>query len=148
MEEARVKLLAVDDNPAKLLSLGALLGELGQEVLTASSGREALRLMLQHEFAVVLLDVHMPTMDGFETAALIRQRRVSEHTPIIFVTSYPDDTHAERGYQLGAVDYILAPVDPDVLKVKVSVFVELYRKSAQVRAQAAALERRASQLQQ
>ncbi|MGE5412777.1 MAG: response regulator, partial [Syntrophomonadaceae bacterium] len=145
--EARVKLLAVDDNPAKLLSLAALLGELGQEVLTAPSGREALRLMLQHEFAVVLLDVHMPTMDGFETASLIRQRKASEHTPIIFVTSYPDDTHAHRGYELGAVDYILAPVDPDVLKVKVSVFVELYRKSAQVRAQAAALERRASQLQ-
>ncbi len=148
MNEARVKLLAVDDNPAKLLSLGAVLGELGQEVLTAPSGREALRLMLQHEFAVVLLDVHMPTMDGFETATLIRQRRASEHTPIIFVTSYPDDTHAERGYQLGAVDYILAPVDPEVLKAKVSVFVELYRKSAQVRAQASALERRASQLQQ
>ncbi|HYX19641.1 MAG TPA: response regulator [Thermoanaerobaculia bacterium] len=148
MSEERVKLLAVDDNPAKLLSLGALLGELGQEVLTAPSGREALRLMLQHEFAVVLLDVHMPTMDGFETAALIRQRKASEHTPIIFVTSYPDDTHAERGYRLGAVDYILAPVDPDVLKAKVSVFVELYRKSAQVRAQASALERRASQLQQ
>jgi CheY-like chemotaxis protein len=147
-DEARVKLLAVDDNPAKLLSLGALLGELGQEVFTAPSGREALRLMLQHEFAVVLLDVHMPTMDGFETAALIRQRKASEHTPIIFVTSYPDDTHAERGYQLGAVDYILAPVDPEILKVKVSVFVELYRKSAQVRAQASALERRASQLQQ
>ena len=145
--EPRVKLLAVDDNPAKLLSLGAVLGELGQEVLTASSGREALRLMLQHEFAVVLLDVHMPTMDGFETAALIRQRKASEHTPIIFVTSYPDDTHAERGYQLGAVDYILAPVEPDVLKAKVSVFVELFRKSAQVRAQASALERRASQLQ-
>ena len=145
--EGRVKLLAVDDNPAKLLSLAALLGELGQEVLTASSGREALRLMLQHEFAVVLLDVHMPAMDGFETASLIRQRKASEHTPIIFVTSYPDDTHAHRGYELGAVDYILAPVDPEILKVKVSVFVELYRKSAQVRAQAAALERRASQLQ-
>ncbi len=148
MNEERVKLLAVDDNPAKLLSLGAVLGEFGQEVLTAASGREALRLMLQHEFAVVLLDVHMPTMDGFETAALIRQRKASEHTPIIFVTSYPDDTHAERGYRLGAVDYILAPVDPDGLKAKVSVFVELYRKSAQVRAQASALERRASRLQQ
>src|SRR5262245_5080753 len=104
--------------------------------------------MLQHEFAVVLLDVHMPTMDGFETASLIRQRKSSEHTPIIFVTSYPDDTHAARGYELGAVDYILAPVDPDVLRTKVTVFVELFKKTSQVQAQASVLERRAKQLHQ
>jgi CheY-like chemotaxis protein len=145
--EGQVNLLAVDDNPAKLLTLTAMLSDLGQNVMTASSGREALRLLLQKEFAVVLLDVHMPGMDGFETAALIRQRKVSEHTPIIFVTSYPDDTHAARGYELGAVDYILAPVQPEVLKTKVMVFVELYKKAAQNRAQAAALERRATQLQ-
>ncbi|MFY9551329.1 MAG: response regulator [Thermoanaerobaculia bacterium] len=145
--EDRVNLLAVDDNPAKLLTLSALLADLGQNVLTASSGRQALRLLLQQEFAVVLLDVHMPGMDGFETAALIRQRKSSEHTPIIFVTSYPDDTHAARGYELGAVDYILAPVDPEVLKTKVMVFVELFKKAAQVKAQAAALEHRATQLQ-
>ena len=144
----RVNLLAVDDNPAKLLTLASLLEELDQNVMTASSGREALRLILQHEFAVVLLDVHMPAMDGFETASLIRQRKSSEHTPIIFVTSYPDDTHAARGYELGAVDYILAPVDPDVLRTKVMVFVELFKKTAQVKAQAAALERRATRLQQ
>ena len=144
----RVNLLAVDDNPAKLLTLSTLLAELGQNVMTASSGREALRLILQHEFAVVLLDVHMPTMDGFETASLIRQRKSSEHTPIIFVTSYPDDTHAARGYELGAVDYILAPVEPDVLRTKVMVFVELFKKTAQIQAQASALERRATQLHQ
>jgi len=146
--EDRVNLLAVDDNPSKLLTLSALLAELGQNVHTASSGREALRLILQHEYAVVLLDVHMPTMDGFETAALIRQRKSSEHTPIIFVTSYPDDTHAARGYEIGAVDYILAPVEPEVLRTKVMVFVELFKKTAQVKTQASVLERRATQLQQ
>ncbi len=88
----------------------------------------------------------MPAMDGFETASLIRQRQNTEHTPIIFVTSYPDDTHAARGYSIGAVDYILAPVDPEVLKTKVMVFVELFRKTAQVKHQADALARRAAQL--
>src|SRR6266542_1337368 len=143
----RANILAVDDNPAKLMTLSAILAELNENVVTASSGREALRFLLQEEFAVVLLDVHMPSMDGFETAALIRQRKSSEHTPIIFVTSYPDDTHAARGYSLGAVDYILAPVDPEVLKTKVVVFVELFKKAAQVRMQAQALEHRAQKLQ-
>jgi CheY-like chemotaxis protein len=142
-----VRILAVDDTPAKLLALSAILDDLGQEIHTASSGREALRLLLQHEFAVVLLDVHMPGMDGFETASLMRQRPSSEHLPIIFVTSYPDDTHASRGYSLGAVDYILAPPDPEVIRAKVGVFVELFRKTAETRAQAGALERRALQLQ-
>src|SRR5262252_9313942 len=145
--EEKVRILAVDDTPAKLLALTALLTGLGDEVQTAASGREALRLLLQHEFAVVLLDVHMPGMDGFETAALMRERPSSEHTPIIFVTSYPDDTHAARGYSLGAVDYILAPPDPEVIRAKVGVFVELFRKTVETRAQAAALERRAVQLQ-
>src|SRR5690348_15028062 len=146
MSNGGVRILAVDDNPAKLLALSAILSELKETVVTASSGREALRLLLQQEFAVVLLDVHMPGMDGFETAALMRQRRSSEHTPIIFVTSYPDDTHASRGYSLGAVDYILAPIQPDVLKAKVAVFVELFRKTQQTRTQADALEYRARQL--
>ena len=145
--DGRINILAVDDNPGKLVALTAVLADLNQNVLTATSGREALRLLLQKEFAVVLLDVHMPGMDGFEAAALIRQRESSEHTPIIFVTSYPDDTHAARGYSLGAVDYILAPVDPDVLKTKVTVFVELFKKTAEVKAQAKALEHRATQLQ-
>jgi len=144
--DERVSILAVDDNPAKLMALAAILAELNENVVTASSGREALRFLLNQEFAVVLLDVNMPGMDGFETAALIRQRKSSEHTPIIFVTSYPDDTHAARGYSLGAVDYILAPVDPEVLKTKVTVFVELFRKAAQVQSQAQSLEQRAGQL--
>ena len=143
----RVRILAVDDTPANLLALSAVLAEPGIEVQTASSGREALRLLLQNEFAVILLDVNMPAMDGFETAALLRQRPSSEHTPIIFVTSYPDETHAARGYSLGAVDYILAPPEPEVLRAKVGVFVELFRKTDQTKAQAAALERRALQLQ-
>src|SRR5215831_20469551 len=144
--EDHVNILAVDDNPAKLLALSALLAELDQNVVTATSGRDALRRLLHQEFAVVLLDVHMPAMDGFETAALIRQRRTTEHTPIIFVTSYPDDTHAARGYSLGAVDYILAPVDSEVLKTKVSVFVELFRKTAQIQSQAESLDHYAKQL--
>jgi CheY-like chemotaxis protein len=144
--EERVSILAVDDDPQKLLALSALLSELNQEVVTASSGREALRHLLKREFAVILLDVRMPDMDGFETAALIRRRPSTEHTPIIFITSYGDETHATRGYSLGAVDYILAPVEPEVLKTKVLVFAELFRKTAQVRLQAHSLERRAKQL--
>ena len=143
----KVNILAVDDSPDKLLALCVLLGELHQNVVKASSGREALRALLKDEFAVVLLDVNMPGMDGFETAALIRERRATEHTPIIFITSYPDETHASRGYSLGAVDYILAPVDPEVLRTKVMVFVELFRKTAQIRNQARTLEQKAEQLE-
>jgi len=145
--EEQVNILAVDDSPQKLLSFAALLTDPNQNVVTATSGRDALRFLLHQEFAVILLDVNMPGMDGFETAALIRQRKSSEHTPIIFVTSYGDDAHAAHGYSLGAVDYILAPVHPDVLRTKVGVFVELYRKTAQVRLQARALEGRAMRLQ-
>ena len=124
-----------------------MLADLGEEIVEAPSGRAALRELLAREFAVILLDVNMPVMDGFETAALIRQRRLSEHTPIIFITAYNDDTHVTRGYSLGAVDYIVAPVVPEVLKSKVSVFVDLFRKAAQIRAQAESLRRRADQLQ-
>ena len=145
--DEKVNILAVDDNPQKLLALSALLSELGQNVVTAKSGREALRELLRQEFAVVLLDVNMPGMDGFETAAMMRQRKSSEHTPIIFITAYGDETHATRGYSLGAVDYILAPVEPEVLRTKVGVFVELFRKTAQVRQQAQSLEQRARLLQ-
>ena len=145
--EETVNILAVDDSAEKLLAISALLADLGQNVVTATSGREALRHLLRQEFAVVLLDVNMPGMDGFETAALIRQRKSSEHTPIIFITAYGDETHAGRGYSLGAVDYILAPVEPDVLRTKVGVFVELFRKTAQVKRQAKSLEQRALQLQ-
>ncbi len=145
--EEKVNILAVDDSADKLLAMSALLSELHQNVVTATSGREALRHLLREEFAVVLLDVNMPGMDGFETASLMRQRQSSEHTPIIFVTAYGDETHASRGYSLGAVDYVLAPVEPEVLRTKVGVFVELFRKTAQIRQQAASLEQKARQLQ-
>jgi CheY-like chemotaxis protein len=145
--EERVNILAVDDSPEKLLALSAVLSELDQNVVCASSGREALRHLLRQEFAVVLLDVNMPGLDGFETASLMRQRKSCEHVPIIFVTAYGDESHAGRGYSLGAVDYILAPLDPGVLKTKVMVFVELFRKTAEVRRQARILEQRAFQFQ-
>src|SRR5262249_41029791 len=95
-----------------------------------------LRHVLENEFAVILLDVNMPGMDGFETAGLLRQRKKSAHTPIIFITAYADEMHAAQGYSLGAVDYILSPVVPNVLRTKVKVFVELFRMTQQVRRQA------------
>jgi CheY-like chemotaxis protein len=136
-ETDRVNILIVDDVPDKVLAIEATLAELGQNIVKATSGREALRCLLKDDFAVILLDVHMPEMDGFETAALIRKRRRSEHTPIIFVTAFNDDTHISKGYSLGAVDYISAPVDPDVLRTKVRVFVDLFQKTETIRHQAA-----------
>ncbi|MGN6546999.1 MAG: response regulator [Aureliella sp.] len=132
----KVNILVVDDRPEKLIALKVILEELGENIVTATSGREALRQLLQTDFAVILLDVNMPGMDGFETAALIRQRARSEHTPIIFITAFHDETHASAGYSLGAVDYILAPVVPEVLRAKVAVFVDLYRKSELIKRQA------------
>src|SRR4029079_1727544 len=101
------------DLAEKLLAMETILEELGENVVTARSGREALRRLLERDFAVILLDVNMPDMDGFETATLIRQRRRFEHTPIIFITAFGDDMHMAQGYSLGAVDYILSPVVPD-----------------------------------
>jgi signal transduction histidine kinase/FixJ family two-component response regulator len=146
MSEPRAAILLVDDRPEQRLSLRALLSELGEEIVEASSGRDALRELLRRSFAVILLDVNMPGMDGFETAALIRQRKSCEHTPIIFMTAYGDDHYAARSYSLGAVDYILSPVDPRALKSKVSVFLELYRKSQEASRHAASRERHAAQL--
>jgi signal transduction histidine kinase/DNA-binding response OmpR family regulator len=120
------KILVVDDRPDKLLAFQATLQELGQNVFTATSGDEALKLVLEHEFAVILLDVNMPGLDGLETAALIRKRKKSAHTPIIFITAYADEMLTMQGYSLGAVDYILSPVVPDILRTKVKVFVDLF----------------------
>src|SRR5689334_12842614 len=147
MSDGKVNILIVDDKPEKVLALEAVLEELGQNIIRAYSGREALRSLLSDDFAVILLDVNMPGMDGFETAQLIRQRKTSEHIPIIFVTAFGDEDHLTRGYQLGAVDYIQTPVVPEVLKTKVSVFVDLYKKSEQVQRQAEWQRRRAAQLQ-
>ena len=133
----RVNILLVDDQPANLLALEAMLQGLGQTLVKAESGREALRWLLTHDFAVILLDVKMPDMDGFETAALIRQRDKSRDTPIIFLTA-ADKTHTEavRGYAVGAVDYLVKPVVPEFVRSKVSVFVELAKKTEQLRRQA------------
>jgi signal transduction histidine kinase/DNA-binding response OmpR family regulator len=146
-ELPRAAILLVDDRPDKLLALEAVLEELGQPIVRADSGREALRQVLQQDFAVILLDVNMPGMDGFETASLIRQRKSSRHTPIIFITAFDDEMYASRSYSLGAVDYIRTPVFPDVLRSKVAVFVDLFLKTEQVKRQAESLERRASQMQ-
>lgn len=135
--EDRTNILIVDDRPDKLLVLETILEELGQNVVVAQSGDEALRRVLEHDFAVILLDVNMPGMDGLETAAFIRKRQRTAHTPIIFVTAYADEMHTARGYSLGAVDYILAPIIPEVLRSKVKVFVQLQRMAQQIQRQAA-----------
>ncbi len=134
--EDKINILIVDDLPEKLLALETILEELGQNVVKANSGLEALRLVLAADFAVILLDVNMPGMTGFETAALIRQRRKSAHTPIIFITAFADEMHTAQGYSMGAVDYILSPIVPEILRSKVRVFVDLYRKTQQVQRQA------------
>jgi signal transduction histidine kinase/DNA-binding response OmpR family regulator len=136
VNDETVNILVVDDLRDKLLALEALLHGPGQNVVTALSGREALRRLLERDFAVILLDVNMPDMDGFETAGLIRRRKQSADTPIIFVTSSNDDTHTAHAYSLGAVDFIFAPVVPLILRTKVGVFVDLYRKTEQIRRQA------------
>src|SRR6476660_5248172 len=128
MPDPNVSILIVDDRPEKLLALEAVLEDLGETIVRAYSGREALRQVLTQEFAVILLDVNMPDMDGFETAGLIRQRKSSEHVPIIFITAMGDELAIARGYEIGAVDYIQAPVIPSVLRTKVAVFVDLYMK--------------------
>ncbi|HVZ93678.1 MAG TPA: response regulator [Phycisphaerales bacterium] len=130
MAAARTKILVVDDLPEKVIVYRSVLEDDGIEVVAASSGAEALRRLMTEEFAVILLDINMPGMDGFETASLIRSRKKCAHTPIIFVTAHADELHALRGYSYGAVDYILAPIDPEILRTKVRVFVELYRQAA------------------
>lgn len=135
----REKILLVDDSPENLISIEAVLEGLGQEVVTARSGKEALRLLLENDFALILLDVKMPEMDGFQTAELIRARKRSLHTPILFLTAYKSDDHLFRGYDMGAVDFLLKPIVPEILRSKVSVFVELSRHAALLRHQAAVL---------
>src|SRR5262245_3402000 len=134
---APVNVLLVDDRADKLLALESILADTGVRVMSARSGHEALRALLRNEFAVILLDVNMPQLDGFETASLIRGRPSTQKTPIIFMTAVSDlEAGMSRGYALGAVDYIQMPVQPDVLRAKVKVFVDLYRRREQVREQA------------
>ncbi len=142
--EEKANILVVDDLPEKLLVFSSILEELGQNLVTVRSGSEALKEVLAREFAVILLDVNMPDIDGLETAKLIRQYKKSAHTPIIFITAYADEMQTAQGYSLGAVDYILSPVRPDVLRSKVKVFVELHQMQQRTRAMAEAEVARAS----
>jgi serine phosphatase RsbU (regulator of sigma subunit) len=135
-DESEVNILMVDDLPANLLALEAVLAKPGLRLVTANSGDEALRRLLKEDFALILLDVQMPGLDGFETAALIRQRGRSAHTPIIFLTAHSaSDAQLFRGYAAGAVDYLTKPIVPDILRSKVEVFVDLFQKTERVRSQ-------------
>ncbi len=133
----RVNVLVVDDVPERTKAIEDALGNLNQTIVKASSGREALRCLLRDDFAVILMDIDMAEMDGFETAGLIRQRKRSEHTPIIFVTADDDARQVAMGYSLGAVDFVARPIEPEVLRTKVGVFVDLYQKTETIRQQAA-----------
>src|SRR5688572_2560818 len=132
----KANILVADDEGYSRLALGELLESPDRTIVSVASGAEALRQVLKQDFALILLDVRMPGMDGFETATLIRRRKRSQHTPIIFLTAaYEDATSVVRGYEVGAVDYIFKPVDPEVLKSKVAVFVDLYNKKAELATQ-------------
>jgi PAS domain S-box-containing protein len=138
--EPKVNILLVDDKLENLLALEAILEKLGENLVRATSGEETLRCLLHQDFAVILLDVQMPGMDGFETATLIRNRGRSRHTPIIFLTAFStSDQMLFKGYALGAVDYLLKPLDPNILTSKVTVFVELFKKTEAVKQQTAQL---------
>ena len=127
--DEKVNILLVDDQPARLLSYETILDDLGQNLVQARSGLEALERLMKDEFAVVLLDVSMPGMDGFETASLIHEHPRFEKTPIIFVTGvHVTELDRLKGYKLGAVDYVYIPVVPEILRSKVSVLVELHCK--------------------
>ena len=135
-ESSTANILVVDDEPGNLRAMEALLRGPERNVVTAASGQEALRWILKRSFALILLDVRMPEMDGFETATLIRKLKRSRHTPIVFLTAAGESTEwVQRGYEVGAVDYIVKPVDPEVLQTKVAVFVDLYRTNADLATQ-------------
>jgi PAS domain S-box-containing protein len=136
VQREKVKILLVDDNQDNLVSLEAALDSLNEDLVLARSGTEALRYLLENDFAAILLDVKMPDMDGFETAELIRSRKRSQHTPILFLTAYRNEEHLFRGYDLGAVDFLFKPIVPEILRSKVAVFVELSRSAQIQQAQA------------
>lgn len=137
-----INILMVDDRHENLLALEAILKDMGHHLVFAHSGAEALKLVLKNEFAVIILDIEMPTMNGFDTASLIRKREKSKSTPIIFLTaSNATETSIFQGYLVGAVDYLVKPIEPEILRAKVSVFVDLFVKTEQVRQQAALLHR-------
>jgi len=146
---APVKILLVDDQPGRLLTYRTILEPLGEELVDARSGMEALKLLMEDEYAVILLDVNMPVMDGFETATLIHQHPRFENTPIIFVTAVNlSDLDRLRGYKLGAVDYVMVPVIPEIMRTKVSVLAELYRKRRELQSLNASLAAAHRELEQ
>ncbi|HEY5678208.1 MAG TPA: response regulator, partial [Myxococcales bacterium] len=137
------RILMVDDHPPNLVALDAILDPLGQELVHAVSGEEALRHLLESDFALILMDVQMPGLDGLATAKLIKERPRNKHIPIIFLTAIQKDpAYIFRGYKEGAVDYLLKPFDPEILRAKVSVFVDLWRKNELLRRQQAMLRAR------
>ncbi|ARV57295.1 hypothetical protein BZZ01_00455 [Nostocales cyanobacterium HT-58-2] len=145
--EPKVNILLIDDYPENLLALETILDSLDQNLVKANSGEEALKCLLNQDFAVILLDVQMPGMDGFETATLIRQRERSRYTPIIFLTaSSTNDDLMFRGYSCGAVDYLFKPIPAEILRSKIAVFVDLFKKTKQVTQQAAQLKTQEFQL--
>ena len=147
--EKKVNILLVDDNSKNLLALEATLESLGQNVVKANSGEEALKRLLAQDFAAILLDVQMPGMDGFETAELIRMRENSRHTPIIFVTAIGKTTEfIFKGYAVGAVDYLLKPIVPEILLSKVKVFVELKQQAEQLAAANKQMQQQLEQISQ
>src|SRR3982074_1278276 len=142
-EHEKVNILLVDDQPAKLLSYEVILHELSENLIKASSGQEALEYLLKMEVAVVLMDVCMPDLDGFQLAAMIREHPRFQKTAMIFISAiHLTDMDRLRGYEMGAVDYVPVPVIPGVLRAKVKVFAELYRKTRQLERLNAELEHR------
>ncbi|WP_419999273.1 response regulator [Streptomyces boninensis] len=131
----------MDDRPEALLAIGGILDELGQPVVTASSGEAALRALMAEDYAVIILDVRLPGMDGFETAVCIKGRERTRAIPIIFLTASADEPHqVRRSYEVGAVDYLCKPVEPNELRSKVAVFVAMHQQLTRVRMQVAAAE--------
>src|SRR5579871_4298499 len=133
MDHETVNILLVDDQPAKLLAYEVILKELGENLIVAASGREALEILLKNEIAIILVDVCMPELDGFELAAMIREHPRFQKTAMIFISAIQvSDIDRLRGYEMGAVDYVPVPVVPEVLRAKIKVFVDLYRKTRQL----------------
>src|SRR5882672_2775142 len=143
-----INILLVDDSPSNLLALDAMLQAPDRNLVRVSSGDAALRYLLDSDVAVILLDVYMPGIDGLQTAELIRSREKSRDIPIIFLTANSTGvSHLSRGYSLGAVDYIVKPVDADILRSKVAVFVELFKKNQEIKQQAELLEEKNRELE-
>src|SRR6188508_2134758 len=137
----KVNILLVDDRRENLVALEAILGKLDQNLVKATSGSDALKFLLKNDAAVILLDVDMPHMDGFQTASLIRERERSRHTPIIFLTAInKSDVHVSQGYSLGGVDYIFKPFVPEVLRSKVIAFVEAFKQRQEIQRQSSLIK--------